>query len=1543
MSWLKKILIATAQLWGRSSLFRWCLGLSWLAANLGIYALMGSSGLWLAMPQVLPFVAMWVAQSGIAYAFWYAAAILVVSAVWGAADARAARRDAERRQRDAYNDSLQDRMTTVMGSNAPWQIIYGQTWVVPVTMSDVLTSGDKDQFKHCVVIWAAHECTEILDFTLNGVSVGALDANGWVTSGKYTKENTGSDSVLVSFNEAGVGIVPVKLGSVMTVTEDNNDGPAVLRPGVDVTFTLLPDNTTQVTINPDIAYLWAGRRAHIAYETALAATSYLRVRHHLGSADQAADAALLADCPTVWKASDRLRGLCYSVITYDLNNPEFQGGPQAPRALIKGKAVYDWRTGTTAYKNNAALCAADYIRAEYGKNAAANQMVTASMVAAANDSDEPVMVRAYTPITGTFEFFVGPRYTINGAIRTDVDPDTILDQLCEAMGGTATRTGGMWTLQAGVYTPPVMDLTDADLLGAIDSVPGQAGHQVTNGLRGQFFDPLRYGESTDYPSYSNGALVTEDGVELWSNRSYPFTDTGWRIWQLARISVERSRGETLIYRARRRAVKLKPGQRVRVSSTKLGISQVVFRVVKKEWSIGKPVTLTLQQDAPDVYDMVDALASLPPTSTLLDDPWKVSPVAGLAALSGNSTLVKTADGTVLSRIKVTFAASTEALVVSNGALQLEYRREQDTAWLRAPDCNGGATEAYLQGLQEGRVYVIRARWCNSIGAVSDWRHASVLHLGKSEPPSAVVFGQVVVSPGKVRIHYTACPDLDYGFTRLSFGATWNTAVGLGQGGRTFFDWPLAPVGTHKLWAVHLDTSGNTSAPVSLDVEVTSAINLPSQILNPDPGWLNSNVVVGGRNLLVGASDGAGWNYSYRIGNEFQITRSSAGEAGYIYSGYITVPGSTEVTLTFESKQDGAVSGTPDWYLLPDNYAAIGLSNWTYPASTDWTKQTITFTTPAAWGTGASVRFRLDHNGSPGGASRTYFARKIKLELGNKATDWTPPVEDVAAASAAAKTAADAAATNASSALNRLASIDSDGILSRGEKPEIIKAWAVITGESGGIYTQAGALGIATERTAYSNAYDALSAYLSSLSPGYADTSQDTIIIPANDRAVWSNYYSARQTLLNKIAAVFGAAGGANMIWGATGTNAGPGTYGRTLTDLRTPSSNPFSLQPGEQLTISTDVWQDATSAAAGQYASVYLFCRDGAGSWTGYTVTVNSYGQTQAGSRASSTLTLPADAQMQYVTVAIYHQGGSTNLAGSVYCDRVKVERGPVATQYGPGAEPGATQNDVVYSGTAPSSPSARTLWIDTSVTPRTIRMFIGGSWVVAGTYVNGTAQLTDDAQLGLTALWSGVAGTGKPQDGATKNLVFYQDPNPGAQPDGTIWITSTKAYQRVNGNWQPYVGANSIDTVQIVNGAATDIYVATATDVQVTGLSGVPTGSFTDVHSVTFTARGSGIASVTADEAATFTSVNLFGGPPFISGGRTRFLVNGSPQGELARFGPEYNDQEPTAHKSSVVRTTHFAVVEGQTYTVKLQAQNDVFDQDMKFSGTLRIEVMKK
>lgn len=117
---------------------------------------------------------------------------------------------------------------------------------------------------------------------------------------------------------------------------------------------------------------------------------------------------------------------------------------------------------------------------------------------------------------------------------------------------------------------------------------------------------------------------------------------------------------------------------------------------------------------------------------------------------------------------------------------------------------------------------------------------------------------------------------------------------------------------------------------------------------------------------------------------------------------------------------------------------------------------------------------------------------------------------------AAAQAATLAAINedAQAALTRLTAIDSDGILSRGEKPELMRLYAGIAGEYAGIIARALAVGANAERAAYITAFDALNTYLGGLTPAWDDTNSDTPIVGTTLTARFQALYIARQAVLN---------------------------------------------------------------------------------------------------------------------------------------------------------------------------------------------------------------------------------------------------------------------------------------------------------------------------------------------------------------------------------------------------------------------------------------------
>jgi len=123
----------------------------------------------------------------------------------------------------------------------------------------------------------------------------------------------------------------------------------------------------------------------------------------------------------------------------------------------------------------------------------------------------------------------------------------------------------------------------------------------------------------------------------------------------------------------------------------------------------------------------------------------------------------------------------------------------------------------------------------------------------------------------------------------------------------------------------------------------------------------------------------------------------------------------------------------------------------------------------------------------------------------------------------------AAQQDADDANALLANIASDSKLTPDEKQLTRKEWDVLPTEYTENDAQAGVFGIVAERTAYTNAYDALGTYLNAgvawnpggAVPSYisdANLGTTTDITGSVFRSTWKAYYDARTTLLNAIAA-----------------------------------------------------------------------------------------------------------------------------------------------------------------------------------------------------------------------------------------------------------------------------------------------------------------------------------------------------------------------------------------------------------------------------------------
>lgn len=543
---------------------------------------------------------------------------------------------------------------------------------------------------------------------------------------------------------------------------------------------------------------------------------YIAVYKHLGSADQLADASLIAYCPDKWTSAHRLRGRAYIYVRMQKNPDLFPNGVPNIRAQVKGRKVYDPRSALTAWSDNNALCVADYLtNTSFGLgHVYADEINETLLIAAANVCDEPVTLAA----GGTES-----RYTCNGTFLTSEQPKDILGQLKVSMGGNIVRVGGKWDIYAGAYITPTITLTEDDLRGAIQVRSRLSRRDLFNGVKGVFASPENGYQPADFPPVTNATYLSEDqGERIWQDVELPYTGTASMAQRLAKIELERVRQQiTVVMPCKLSAWRLQPPQTVMLTNSKFGWSAKVFEVVELSLVTdtgedGAPylgVDLVLRETAAAVYDWSSGEETTvdPAPDTDLPDPFNVAPPGAPAV---TEVLYETTGSAgVKARATAVWGESADAQVLEYG---LEFKLSSASSWTRRP--NVRAPTDVLDDLTPG-TYDFRVRAFSRIGVASAYSGTTTKQInGLSDSPANVAGFSVIKSAGIGVAQWTLHTDLDVQIngaisirhSPLTTGAGWEDGIiveefpgGLISG--------LVPLITGTYMAKARDSSGNWSA------------------------------------------------------------------------------------------------------------------------------------------------------------------------------------------------------------------------------------------------------------------------------------------------------------------------------------------------------------------------------------------------------------------------------------------------------------------------------------------------------------------------------------------------------------------------------------------------------------------------------------------------------------------------------------------------------------------------------------------------------------
>ena len=595
----------------------------------------------------------------------------------------------------ALQSSAAGRAITFRGSAESHKIIYGLAKVSgPLIFAHTTPDGERaasppqpNKYLHYILPIAGHEVAEIGDVYLDDRLV-PLDAEGYATSTPYAREVERSGKRVVGI-AAITAFPPPDQGpatsaystAVATTTSPHGlgKGQAVsIRNGslnalnADAVITGVPAANQFTYVVPRVAAPTTGvGGSAIATVVTKSYDSFVRVGKYYGSNYQDADTQMVAEAPGIWTGAHRGLGIAYLHVRFEKNDDLFPSGPPNVSVLVKGRKVFDPRTNSTYWTDNAALCVRDYLTARdysalnepYGFGIAEDRIDDASVIAAANLCDEAVLLK-----DGSAQ----KRYTCNGVVDTATGRLDNLSQLLTSCAGAVVEVQDRFRVHAAGWSAPVGHITPDLLAGPVRARTRTPRKDLFNTVKGVFVSPAKGWQPTDFPPVTNPLYQAQDGGEvLAKDVELPFTIDAEAAQRIGRILLEKNRqGITHDVTVNHACIGLSVWDVVLVTNPYFGWAGKPFRIAEWSMDAAGPITLKLQEESAASYDWNRgmALASDPAPDTSLPDPLVVLPPGALTA-EESLYVTRSGDG-VKSKVSLSWVASPDPFV---DRYQAEYR------------------------------------------------------------------------------------------------------------------------------------------------------------------------------------------------------------------------------------------------------------------------------------------------------------------------------------------------------------------------------------------------------------------------------------------------------------------------------------------------------------------------------------------------------------------------------------------------------------------------------------------------------------------------------------------------------------------------------------------------------------------------------------------------------------------------------------------------------------------------------------------------------
>ena len=582
----------------------------------------------------------------------------------------------------------------------------------------------------------------------------------------------------------------------------------------------------------------------------------VRIKKHLGAADQTVDTDLLAESNQI--TSDfKGQGIAYLYVRLEYDQDVFANGIPLFTAMVRGKKVGDPRTEQVNYSNNAALCIRDYLRSNYGL--ADTSTDDTIFTVAANVCDENI---------GLVESGTEKRYAMNGVISADTPVGSVLQSMTTSCAGMLFWGQGNWQLKVGYYTAPVKNFTLDDLRGPITLQTRTSMRDIFNVVRGTFNDAGQDYITADYPQIASATFLAEDnGVETALDFELPFTTSAATAQRIAKLTLFRGR-EQMTFSADfgLAAFGVQVGDIVSLTNERYGWTNKEFEIIGWRFSASDQagdlrINLTLHETSDTAFDWNAEETDIISNNSTLPNFTSVDPPTNLLL---TATTVLNDDGIAIPAIRATWDASPNQFVQfyeiqykrlggeeDYGPVDETYTAEEEWGLISNPDDSeedwgltsetiqspdpqytsviGTTTNYVIQPVLNGYLYDVKVRAISALGVRSPFTTGALASQGDTIPPSTPSGLSAVGTSKAITISWTNPPDLDLSYVEVWENGSNNlsTAILVGKSSSTNFYRPnLANNSQKYYWVRAVDFSENKS-PFTTSVTATTLLITPN--------------------------------------------------------------------------------------------------------------------------------------------------------------------------------------------------------------------------------------------------------------------------------------------------------------------------------------------------------------------------------------------------------------------------------------------------------------------------------------------------------------------------------------------------------------------------------------------------------------------------------------------------------------------------------------------------------------------------------------------